>query len=90
MDQIATFHTHFGALSFHRRLAALGDAPVMMPVPRRLSASCGTCVRFTLPFSEEIMADEDLPPSLSGRRVNPRSGLERPVPIGFRPLQGAA
>ena len=32
----------------------------MMPVPRRLSASCGTCVRFTLPFSEEIMADEDL------------------------------
>ena len=52
MDQIATFHTHFGALSFHRRLAALGDAPVMMPVPRRLSASCGTCVRFTLPFSE--------------------------------------
>ena len=60
MDQIATFHTHFGALSFHRRLAALGDAPVMMPVPRKLSASCGTCVRFTLPFSEEIMADEDL------------------------------
>ena len=60
MDQIATFHTHFGALSFHRRLAALGDALVMMPVPRRVSASCGTCVRFTLPFSEEIMADEDL------------------------------
>ena len=57
MDQIATFHTHFGALSFQRRLAALGDAPVMMPVPRRLSASC---VRFTLPVAEEIMADEDL------------------------------
>ena len=60
MDQIATFHTHFGALSFHRRLAALGDAPVMMPVPRKLSASCGTCVRFSLPFEAGAMADEDL------------------------------
>lgn len=60
MEQIATFHTHFGALTFHRRLTALGDSPVMMPVPRRLSASCGTCVRFSLPFVAETMADEDL------------------------------
>lgn len=58
-EQIATFHTHFGALSFHRQLKSLGDAPVMMPVPRSLSASCGTCVRFRTPFSAE-MADEDL------------------------------
>ncbi len=60
MEQIATFHTHFGAVSFHRRLKALGDNPVMMPVPRRLSASCGTCVRFSLPFAAGTMADEDL------------------------------
>ncbi len=60
MEQIATFHTHFGALCFHRRLTALGDSPVMMPVPRRLSASCGTCVRFSLPFDPSQMADEDL------------------------------
>lgn len=60
MDQIATFHTHFGALSFQRRLSALGDSPVLMPVPRKLSASCGTCVRFALPFAAGTMADEDL------------------------------
>lgn len=60
MEQIATFHTHFGALSFQRRLKALGDKPVMMPVPRSLSASCGTCVRFQADFVPETMADEDL------------------------------
>ena len=32
----------------------------MMPVPRSLSASCGTCVRFTLDFDAAAMADEDL------------------------------
>ena len=58
-EHIATFHTHFGALSFHKKLKALGDDAMMMPVPRKLSASCGTCVRFSLPFQEE-WAHEDL------------------------------
>lgn len=58
-DYIATFHTHFGALTFHRKLMALGDVAVMMPVPRKLSASCGTCVKFFLPFDPE-WADENL------------------------------
>lgn len=56
---IATFHTHFGALSFHKKLKGLGDNAVMMPVPRKLSASCGTCVQFSLPF-DPAWADEDL------------------------------
>lgn len=60
MDQIATFHTHFGALSFQRRLQGMGERAVMMPVPRTLSASCGTCVRFQTPFCAADMADEDL------------------------------
>ena len=60
MDQIATFHTHFGALSFQRRLRGMGERVVMMPVPRSLSASCGTCVRFQTPFCAQTMADEDL------------------------------
>lgn len=60
MDQIATFHTHLGAMSFQRRLKAAGGAPAMMPVPRALSASCGTCVKFTLDFDPQTMADEDL------------------------------
>ena len=57
---IATFYTHLGALRFHRTLVSAGDtAAVMAPVPRRLSASCGTCVRFDLPFRPE-WAGEDL------------------------------
>ncbi|MEQ2456891.1 DUF3343 domain-containing protein [Flavonifractor hominis] len=59
MDQIATFYTHFGALQFHKRLKSQGDQAVLMPVPRKLSASCGTCVRFTLPF-DPAWAGEDL------------------------------
>ena len=58
-EHIATFHTHFGALTFHKKLKALGDNAVMMPVPRKLSASCGTCVKFSLPF-DHAWADEDL------------------------------
>ena len=56
---IATFHTHFGTLTFHKKLKGLGDNAVMMPVPRKLSASCGTCVQFSLPF-DPAWADEDL------------------------------
>ena len=59
MEQIATFHTHLGALKFQRRLTNLGHEAAMAPVPRKLSASCGTCVRFAAPFETE-WADEDL------------------------------
>lgn len=60
MEQIATFHTHLGALRFERKLLSLGDdGAMLMPVPRKLSASCGTCVRFDRPF-EPDWANEDL------------------------------
>jgi hypothetical protein len=60
MEQIATFHTHLGALRFEKKLLSLGDnGATMMPVPRKLSASCGTCVRFERPF-EKAWANEDL------------------------------
>ncbi len=58
--QIATFHTHFGAIQFHKLCKSLGDTAVMMPVPRALSASCGTCVKFAVPFRPEAMTLEDL------------------------------
>ncbi|HIY20894.1 MAG TPA: DUF3343 domain-containing protein [Candidatus Flavonifractor merdigallinarum] len=60
MEQIATFHTHFGALEFQKTCKALGDKPKMMPVPRALSASCGTCVKFQIPFDPASMSHEDL------------------------------
>ena len=58
-EHIATFHTHLGAIKFHKLLTSLGMDAVMMPVPRKLSASCGTCVRFSGDFCEH-WADEDL------------------------------
>lgn len=46
MNYIATFFTHYGAMTFQRLLKGQGKAARMSPVPRALSASCGVCVRF--------------------------------------------
>ena len=46
MKYLATFYTHFASQTFYRGLAAHGAKGQMMPVPRSLSASCGTCVQF--------------------------------------------
>lgn len=43
---IATFYSHFGALRFMKECGKLGWEARMMPVPRDLSSSCGTCVRY--------------------------------------------
>ena len=43
---VATFHTHLSALMTSRYLNAKGARAGMMPVPRKLSSSCGTCVRY--------------------------------------------
>ena len=59
MENIATFHTHLGALRFQRKLEKFGYEAALAPVPRKLSASCGTCVRFAVSFDPE-WADEDM------------------------------
>ena len=47
MDKyLATFHSHFGALSYHKALEEQGIACRLMSVPRELSFSCGTCVSY--------------------------------------------
>lgn len=43
---IATFYSHFGAIRFKRECSAKGLPAKVMPVPRNLSSSCGTCVQF--------------------------------------------
>ena len=43
---IATFFAHFGAVRFERMLRKKGIAGRIMPVPRNLSSSCGSCVRY--------------------------------------------
>lgn len=46
MTCIATFYSHFGAIRFKKTCDSLGWAAQVMPVPRNLSSSCGTCVRY--------------------------------------------
>ena len=45
-DYIATFFSHFGAMAFKKKCDKEGYPAVIMPVPRNLSSSCGTCVKF--------------------------------------------
>jgi len=45
-EYIAVFYSHFGAISYARALQKQGIAAKPMPVPRKVSASCGTCVRY--------------------------------------------
>lgn len=58
-EYIATFHTHLAALMTSRALSQLGIAARMMPVPRKLSSSCGTCVRYLAQEPTLSAMDED-------------------------------
>lgn len=42
---IATFYSHFGAISFKKLCVRERVQAKIMPVPRSLSSSCGTCVK---------------------------------------------
>lgn len=56
---IATFHTHLAALRSSRSLSGRGIAAQMTPVPRKLSSSCGTCVRYEAETPELSLLDHD-------------------------------
>ena len=57
---IATYHTHLSAQMTSRALTELGLQARMMPVPRKLSASCGTCVRYLSEDAHLTAMDEDV------------------------------
>ncbi len=79
MIRIATFYSHFGAVSFKKSCDAAGVPARLMPVPRSLSSSCGTCVR----FESEIQFPGDAPPEDAEQLVDV-------LPDGsFRPYWGA-
>lgn len=60
MEQyIATFHTHLAALRTSRTLTARGIPARMMPVPRKVSSSCGTCVSYEAAEPMTECMDED-------------------------------
>ena len=46
MTYIATFFSHFGAIRFKKLCQKASWPAQVMPVPRDLSSSCGTCVRY--------------------------------------------
>ena len=56
-EYIATFYSHYGAVCFKKNCEKLGIGTKIMPVPRNLSSSCGTCVRFWMEqeFSEAAL-----------------------------------
>ena len=67
---IATFHTHLSALRSSRALGRLPEVTARMaPVPRALSSSCGTCVRYEAegPCLEAMDGDVDSVYLLEGR-----------------------
>ena len=55
---IATFYTHFGAVRFSRTCQVQGVPCKLMPVPRKLSSSCGTCARFQAQAYEHLLCEE--------------------------------
>ena len=59
-EYIATFHTHLAALMTSRALTSRGVRAQMMPVPRKLSSSCGTCVRYLAEEANLDAMDEDV------------------------------
>ncbi len=56
---VATFHTHLAALVTDRNLREDGNESRMIPVPRNLSASCGTCVMYRSDGIKEELMDSD-------------------------------
>ncbi len=46
MHYIAAFYSHYGAVHYKSLCEELHIKAELMPVPRRLSSSCGTCVSY--------------------------------------------
>ena len=59
MTYIATFFSHFGAIRFKKLCQKASWPAKVMPVPRDLSSSCGTCVRVEAQDAEQIPRTEE-------------------------------
>ena len=59
MISIATFFSHFGAMRCKKICDKAGIPARMMPVPRTLSSSCGTCVRMEVENTEDIPRSDE-------------------------------
>ena len=59
MIYIATFFSHFGAMQYKKICDKTGISARMMPVPRALSSSCGTCVRMEADSADVLPRPEE-------------------------------
>ena len=59
MIWIETFYSHFGAMRCKKLCDEAGIPARMMPVPRRLSSSCGTCVRMEAENADRLPRTEE-------------------------------
>ena len=59
MTYIATFFSHYGAMRCKKLCDEAGLPARMMPVPRKLSSSCGTCVRVEADSADAIPRTEE-------------------------------
>ena len=57
---IATFFSHFSAMRCKKQCDETGITAKMMPVPRMLSSSCGTCVRIETEDPESLPRTEEM------------------------------
>ncbi|WP_073026096.1 DUF3343 domain-containing protein [Lutispora thermophila] len=60
MDYIATFFSHIGAIKYSKFLSSRNISSETMPVPRKLSSSCGVCVKFKTGENIKNMISEDI------------------------------
>ena len=60
MKYLASFFTHYGAMSFKKYCTKNDISAKMMPVPRELSSSCGVCIQFETSSAPEIAKHEDM------------------------------
>jgi len=57
-NYVATFYSHYDALMYFTFLQEQGVEAKLAPVPRKVSASCGTCVLFFAKNLEGLIAGE--------------------------------
>lgn len=60
MNYLATFYTQAAALLSNRALKNAGIESKAGPVPRELSSSCGTCVRYIADAPMKELLDRDV------------------------------
>ena len=56
---VATFFSHFGAMRCKKACDKTGIPARMMPVPRMLSSSCGTCVQMEVDDPDRVPRSEE-------------------------------